>query len=89
MADSTRTRTSFEIAGKRLAPGEYDLFVDLKEPAWTLIVSTQPTQDKYDPNEKTKIWGATARRAKAPAGKSLLFALSTSFSPSSTSKRSR
>jgi len=53
-----KTEVPLEIGGKRLAPGEYDLFVDLKEPGWTLIVSTQPTQDKYDPNEKTKIWGA-------------------------------
>ena len=27
-------------------------------PGWTLIVSTQPTQEKYDPDEKTKIWGS-------------------------------
>jgi len=27
-------------------------------PGWTLIVSTQPTQEKYDANDKTKIWGA-------------------------------
>jgi hypothetical protein len=53
-----KTEVRLEIGGKRLAPGEYDLFVDLKEPAWTLIVSTQPTQEKYDSNEKTKIWGA-------------------------------
>jgi hypothetical protein len=53
-----KTEAPLEIGGKRLAPGEYDLFVDLKEPGWTLIVSTQPTQDRYDPNEKTKIWGA-------------------------------
>ncbi|HEY6050844.1 MAG TPA: DUF2911 domain-containing protein [Thermoanaerobaculia bacterium] len=53
-----KTEVPLEIGGKRLAPGEYDLFVDLKEPAWTLIVSTQPTQEKYDPNDKTKIWGA-------------------------------
>ncbi|HYK42541.1 MAG TPA: DUF2911 domain-containing protein [Thermoanaerobaculia bacterium] len=53
-----KTEVPLEIGGKRLAPGEYDLFVDLKEPAWTLIVSTQPTQEKYDANEKTKIWGA-------------------------------
>ena len=53
-----KTEVLLEIGGKRLAPGEYDLFVDLKEPGWTLIVSTQPTQDKYDPNEKTKIWGS-------------------------------
>jgi Protein of unknown function (DUF2911) len=53
-----RTEVPLEIGGKRLAPGTYDLFVDLKEAGWTLIVSTQPTQDRYDPAEKTKIWGA-------------------------------
>jgi hypothetical protein len=52
------TEVPLEIGGKHLAPGTYDLFVDLKEPGWTLIVSTQPTQEKYDPAEKTKIWGA-------------------------------
>lgn len=52
------TEVPLEIGGKRLAPGTYALFVDLKEPGWTLIVSTQPTQDKYDPNDKTKIWGS-------------------------------
>ena len=53
-----KTDVPLEIGGKRLAPGEYDLFVDLKEGGWTLIVSTQPTQEKYDPNDKTKIWGS-------------------------------
>jgi hypothetical protein len=47
-----------EIGGKKLAAGEYDVFVELKEAGWTLILSTQPTQDKYDENEKTKIWGS-------------------------------
>ena len=53
-----KTEVPLEIGGKKLAPGEYDLFVDLKEGAWTLIVSTQPTQEKYDANDKTKIWGS-------------------------------
>lgn len=53
-----KTEVPLEIGGKRLAAGEYDLFVDLKESGWTLIVSTQPTQEKYDPNDKTKIWGS-------------------------------
>jgi hypothetical protein len=58
------TEVPLEIGGKRLAPGSYDLFVDLKEPAWTLIVSTQPTQDRYDPAEKMKIWGSYGYDAK-------------------------
>ncbi|MCA1582010.1 MAG: DUF2911 domain-containing protein [Acidobacteria bacterium] len=53
-----KTEVPLEIGGKRIAPGEYDLFVDLKENGWTLIVSTQPTQEKYDPAEKAKIWGS-------------------------------
>ncbi|HSS45300.1 MAG TPA: DUF2911 domain-containing protein [Thermoanaerobaculia bacterium] len=53
-----KTEVALEIGGKKIPAGEYDLFVDLKEAGWTLIVSTQPTQDKYDPNDKTKIWGS-------------------------------
>ena len=52
------TEVPLMIGGKRLEPGTYDLFVLLKESGWTLIVSTQPTQEKYDANEKTKIWGS-------------------------------
>lgn len=52
------TEVPLLIGGKRLEPGSYDLFVILKEGGWTLIVSTQPTQEKYDANDKTKIWGA-------------------------------
>jgi len=52
------TEVPLVIGGKTIAPGSYDLFVDLKETGWTLIVSTQPTQDKYDSNEKAKIWGS-------------------------------
>jgi len=52
------TEVPLMIGGKKLEPGSYDLFIDLKQPAWSLVVSTQPTQEKYDPNEKTKIWGA-------------------------------
>ena len=53
-----KTEVPIEIGGKRLEPGEYSLFVDLKEPAWTLVISKQPRQEKYDPNEKAKTWGA-------------------------------
>ena len=52
------TEVPLMLGGKKLAPGSYDLFVELKENAWTLIVSTQPTQEKYDANDKTKIWGS-------------------------------
>ncbi len=52
------TEVALTIGGKKLEPGSYDVFVALKEGAWTLILSTQPTQDQYDPKDKTKIWGS-------------------------------
>ena len=52
------TEVPIVIAGRRLAPGTYDVLVDLKESGWTLILSTQKTQDKYDPNEKIAMWGS-------------------------------
>jgi hypothetical protein len=52
------TEVPLVIGGKTLAPGSYDVFVALKEGAWTLILSTQPTQSKYDPKDKTAIWGS-------------------------------
>jgi hypothetical protein len=57
---TTRLKTAvpLEIGGKKVEPGEYSLFVDLKEGGWTLIVSTQPIQERYDPKEKAKTWGA-------------------------------
>jgi hypothetical protein len=53
-----KTEVPLEIGGKRLEPGEYSMFVDLKEAGWTLVISKQPRQEKYDPNEKTKTWGS-------------------------------
>jgi hypothetical protein len=53
-----KTEVPLMLGGKRIEPGSYAVFVDLKEGAWTFILSTQPTQDKYDPNDKTKIWGS-------------------------------
>jgi hypothetical protein len=53
-----KTETALEIGGKRVEPGEYTLFVDLKESGWTLIVSRQPWQKTHDANEKTATWGA-------------------------------
>jgi hypothetical protein len=52
------TEVPLMIGGKKLGPGSYDIFVALKEGAWTLILSTQPTQEKYDPKDKSKIWGS-------------------------------
>src|SRR6476660_3754804 len=57
---STRLKTEvpLQIGGKTVAPGEYSLFIDLKPNNWTLIVSTWPAQQNFDPSNKTALWGA-------------------------------
>jgi hypothetical protein len=52
------TQVALEIGSKTIAPGVYSLFVDLNEKAWTLVLSTQPVQPKYDPNDKVMLYGA-------------------------------
>jgi len=53
-----KTEAALVIGGKRLEPGDYSLFVDLKENGWTLIVSNQPYQRSYNEEEKVSTWGA-------------------------------
>ena len=57
---STRLKTEVPLMfGKTTVPaGEYSLFIDLKLPEWTLIVSSWPAQPKFDPKDKTALWGA-------------------------------
>jgi hypothetical protein len=57
---STRLKTEvpLQIGDKTIPAGEYSLFVDLKLPAWTLIVSTWGAQERFDPNNKDALWGA-------------------------------
>ncbi len=58
MTTRLRTEVPLVFAGKTIQPGEYSVFVELKPAAWTLILSTQPYQQKYDPSNKTETWGA-------------------------------
>jgi hypothetical protein len=53
-----KTEAPLVIAGKTILAGEYSLFVELKEGAWSLILSTQPHLQKYDPKDKTATWGS-------------------------------
>ncbi|MGE3179173.1 MAG: DUF2911 domain-containing protein [Vicinamibacterales bacterium] len=57
---STRLKTEVPlvIGGKTLTPGEYTLYIDLKENNWTFVVTTWPAATKYDPNNKTALWGS-------------------------------
>ena len=57
---TTRLKTEVPLVfdGKTLPAGEYSVFVELKENAWTLIFSNWPAQEKYDPNNKAALWGS-------------------------------
>ena len=57
---STRLKTEVPLVinGKTIAPGEYSLFIDLKENNWTFIVSSWAAQQKFDANNKEALWGA-------------------------------
>jgi hypothetical protein len=52
------TQATLVIGGTTLAPGVYNVLVDLKENNWTLVLTNQPAQQKYDPNEKVLLYGA-------------------------------
>jgi hypothetical protein len=52
------TQMPVQIGGKTLAPGVYNVFVDLKPGNWTLVMSNQPVQDTFDPNDKVRLSGA-------------------------------
>ncbi len=57
---TTRLKTEVPLVfeGKSVPAGDYDVFVDLKPGAWTMILSTQPYQEKYDPKNTADVWGA-------------------------------
>jgi hypothetical protein len=57
---TTRLKTEVPLVfdGKTLPAGEYSVFVELKENAWTLIFSNWPAQEKYDPKNKEALWGS-------------------------------
>ena len=60
-ADQTtrlKTEVPLKFGTTVVPPGEYSLFVDLKEHDWTFVVSRWPAQQKYDPNNKTELWGS-------------------------------
>lgn len=57
---STRLRTEvpLEVGGKRVAPGEYVMLIDLKsEKDWTLILTSQSYALTFDPKNTTDLYG--------------------------------
>ena len=57
---STRlvTETPLIVAGTRVEPGEYTLFIDLSDEAWTFILSNWPAQQTYDYENRDALFGA-------------------------------
>lgn len=58
--DSTTltTQAALTIGGTTLPPGVYNVFAELKAGTWTLVLTTQPRQPKYDPNDKVLLYGS-------------------------------
>lgn len=58
--DSTRLTTQMPLifGTTTIPPGVYNVLADIKEGAWTFILSTQPIQPKYDPSDKVLLYGA-------------------------------
>lgn len=52
------------FGGKTIAPGVYNVFVDLKPNQWTLVLNTQEVQPKFDPTDKIRLSGATNYSSK-------------------------
>jgi hypothetical protein len=52
------TQVPLTFGETTLQPGVYNVFVELKEKAWTLVLTTQPVMPKYDPNDKVQLYGA-------------------------------
>jgi hypothetical protein len=58
---STRLKTEVPLVfgDKKVPAGEYSLFIDVNSPSqWTLIVSSWGAMTKFDPTNKTALWGA-------------------------------
>ena len=58
--ETTRIKTQLPLkfGDKVLAAGTYDVFVELKEGAWTLVLSTQPALEAGQKKDGKKIWGS-------------------------------
>ncbi len=57
---TTRFKTEVPLVfeGKTVPAGEYSMFVDLKEGAWTLILSNWPAQKEFNADDKTALYGS-------------------------------
>jgi hypothetical protein len=54
-----KTEVPLMIGGKRVEPGTYAVLVELKEPAWTFILSSQSRAEKFDDPDKSKLYATS------------------------------
>lgn len=52
------TELPLVIGGKTVPPGGYTMFIDLAPERWTLIISEWQPQSHFNPNDRTRLWGA-------------------------------
>jgi hypothetical protein len=52
------TQATLQFGANSVPPGTYNVVVDLKGGAWTLVLTNQPSQAKYDPNDKVNLYGS-------------------------------
>jgi len=55
-----KTELDLEIGGKKVPAGEYSFFIELKEGAWTAVLSSQPYMQTFDRAKiaEGQTWGA-------------------------------
>ncbi len=58
------TQAALDVGGTTVPPGVYNVLVDLDNGAWTLVLTNQPTQAKFNPDDRTNLYGATNYDAK-------------------------
>lgn len=58
------TQATLQFGSASVPPGTYNVMVDLTGGAWTLVLTNQPVQPKYDPNDKVNLYGSYNYDAK-------------------------
>ena len=58
MSTRLRTEAALDIGGRRVAPGEYVMLIDLKGPNdWTFVLTSQPYTETFDPQNTKELYG--------------------------------
>lgn len=52
------TQVPLQFGGTTVQPGVYNVLVDLKETGWTLVLTTQPALETFDPDDTVNLYGA-------------------------------